>query len=130
MSAFLQNQCYTTLYCVICSGEVIPERIGFDAKLADEIASWRSVHQGLYCLWLDSGEYEEWAKQQLTNAGGQVNLRGRELALQLNATVTTYYWWFHDMDNGLVENCPICNDKLSESDDLNFQRCEKCFIML
>jgi hypothetical protein len=44
------------LYGVACNGEVAPKRIGFDARLAEDIASWRSVHRSLYLLWLDSGE--------------------------------------------------------------------------
>lgn len=118
------------LYCVTCNGEVAPERIGFAAELADDIASWRSVHRSLFCLWLDSGEYEEWAKQQLSDRRGQVNLRGLELASQLNTIVTTYFWWFHDADDGIANSCPVCSGALSEWADRDFQRCGTCFILI
>lgn len=53
------------IYCLACNGEVFPEPIGFDERLAEEIAIWRSVHQSLYRLWLDSCEYEIWAAERL-----------------------------------------------------------------
>lgn len=102
------------LCCVKCNGEIAPERIGFDAKLADEIAAWRSVHRSLYCLWLDSGEYEEWAKRQLLDPAGRVNCLGRELASELNEWLRTYFWWFHDTDDDDATHCPICGDELTE----------------
>ena len=52
------------LYCVACNGEVAPERIGFDERLAEDIACWLSLHRSLYQLWLDSGEYENWAEKK------------------------------------------------------------------
>ena len=51
------------LKCVDCNGEVAPERIGFDERLAEDIAQWRSVFQSLYLLWIDSNEYERWASE-------------------------------------------------------------------
>jgi len=118
------------LYCVACNGEVAPERIGFDAQLAEDIAFWRSVHASLYHLWLDSGEYEEWAKQRLSDPKGQVHVRGRNLVAKLNDRITAYYWWFHDADDGVPDQCPICHCALSERGDLNFQRCETCFVLI
>src|SRR3954451_21552589 len=38
------------LFCVASNGEVPPERLGFDARFAEEIASWLSVYDSLYRL--------------------------------------------------------------------------------
>lgn len=59
-----------------CNLEVPPERIGFDERLADFLASWRNFHDSFYSLWLDSGEFEEWAKGQLCDPVSAVNTRG------------------------------------------------------
>ena len=73
-----------------CNGEVPPERIGFTAPLAERIASWRNVSRALTTLWLDSGAYEAWAREQLENPRGQVNVSGLELTGELNAYRRTY----------------------------------------
>lgn len=121
------------VYCVACNGEVAPERLGFDAQLAEDIASWRSVHRALYCLWLNSGEYEQWAADRLRDPGGQVNVTGRELAGRLNTIARTYYWWFHDTGacNGqIVSQCPVCQGQLNYSDDRSFGKCEACSVLI
>jgi len=50
------------LACLRCNGEVAPERVGFTAALAEELAFWRDFHDAFYTLWLDSGEFEDWAR--------------------------------------------------------------------
>ena len=72
------------LFCVACNGEVPPERLGFDARFAEEIANWLSVYDSLYRLWLDSGEYENWAATRLSDPQSQVNRTGREIVARLN----------------------------------------------
>jgi hypothetical protein len=62
--------------CLRCNREVLPERIGFSADVAENIASWRSVAESLWLLWLDSGEYEQWAKDKLENPNSQVQRAG------------------------------------------------------
>lgn len=104
------------LYCVHCNGEVAPERIGFSETIAEQIAFWRGLFRSLYVLWLDSGEYEQWALQQLTNPRGTVNVRGMECAASLNQFTRTYYWWFVDNSAaGFVEptDCFVCGKSLS-----------------
>jgi hypothetical protein len=73
------------LACLKCNGEVPPERLGFDAKLAERIAFWRNLHRALYTLWLDSGDYEDWGRAQLEDPEGQVNRSGIEIVKELNA---------------------------------------------
>jgi hypothetical protein len=91
------------LYCVACNGEVAPERIGFDDRLAEDIARWRSVHGALFLLWLDSGEYETWAVERLRDPNGSVNVEGRNIVRRLNEYVRAYYWWMHARTgNGLL----------------------------
>jgi hypothetical protein len=63
---------------------VPPERIGFDEALADALASWQQLHDSFDFLWLDSGDFEEWAKMHLRNPLSVVNSRGIELASKVS----------------------------------------------
>lgn len=121
------------LYCVACNGQVAPERIGFDDRLAEGIAYWRSLHRSLYLLWLDSGEYEDWAADKLRDPNASVNVTGRSIVQRLNQFVRSYYWWFHDAsvdDYVPPERCPICSDHLEQCGDRDFQQCDNCSIVI
>jgi hypothetical protein len=117
--------------CLRCNGEVAPERIGFPAKLAHEIAYWRNLAESLYTLWLDSGDYEQWAKAELEKPTGSVNVIGLDVVRDLNAHRRTYYWWFEDnSDDDFVPlaKCPVCSGDLIQR--LDKLVCEKCSIVV
>lgn len=99
------------LSCACCNLEVPPERIGFDERVADWLAAWRDFHASFYLLWLDSGEFEEWAKGQLSGPTSAVNTRGLELVAQMNVFRRCYLWWFQDEgaeDWQPAKECPRC----------------------
>jgi hypothetical protein len=101
------------LSCARCNLEVPPERIGFAAALADQVAGWRDFHDSFYHLWLDSGEFEAWAAAQLTNPTSVVNERGVALARQLSAWRTCFLWWFvADAESAPPDSCPRCQATL------------------
>jgi len=119
------------LYCLECNGEIAPEKIGFSSDLAEQIASWNSTYGSLYLLWLDSGEYENWAKERMLDPNGQVNQIGFDLVKELSGFGSTYYLWFRESYE--VENptkCPICSQKLSEKEGCKFLVCEHCKIII
>ncbi len=104
------------LACLWCNGEVPLERLGFSEELAERISLWRSLEAALAALWLDSGEYEQWAQAQLENPRGAVNVRGREIVRELNDFRRAYYWWFVDTPSGDCEPltaCPLCGRELT-----------------
>jgi hypothetical protein len=110
---------------------VPPERIEFSADLAEHVAFWRNVHDALFTLWLDSSDYELWARAQLEDPRGPVNLRGAEVVQELNRHCRTYYWWFQASSaNDFIapSQCPRCLAKLVE----RFGRavCEACSIVV
>jgi hypothetical protein len=117
------------LACLKCNGEVPPERIGFSEELAEKIAFWRDLHYALKTLWLDSGEYEAWAKARLEDPAGSLAVRGLEIVAELNAFRRTYYSWFEDQsveDYEPMSPCPRCGGELVP----RFKRrvCEECSI--
>ena len=121
------------LGCAACNGEVPPERLGFDARFAEEIANWLSVYDSLYRLWLDSGEYEAWDAARLSDPRGQVNTSGREIVARLNGIAPAYYWWFVDTEAAEAEPpvlCPVCSGPLAQFDGRDFRVCAACRVLI
>jgi len=50
------------LHCDSCRREVDPERLKLTTEETEAVARWLSTADALYRLWLDSGEYEEYAR--------------------------------------------------------------------
>jgi hypothetical protein len=70
------------------------ERFDFDVALVDALASWRDFHDSFYHLWLDSGEFEDWAAGQLRDPSSPVNTRGLDLVRRLGIHHRCCLWWF------------------------------------
>jgi hypothetical protein len=118
------------LHCDSCRKEVDPERLGLSAEETESVAGWLSAASALYRLWLDSGEYEEYAKARLLDPNGQVNRGGLEVARTLSARIPTRLWFFHDTDDGEPTNCPICRSELDTDVKWGTGRCPKCPIQI
>jgi hypothetical protein len=117
------------IHCNECVCEIDPEKIGLNAKEVDVIANWFRVEQSLYSLWIDSAEYETWAKEKLTDKNGQVLKMGLEAAAILSSKYPTYYCLFHDTDDEIPDRCPICNSNLDKKLP-NYSQCESCKIRI
>lgn len=65
-----------------------------NASVAESVARWRAFHEAFDVLWLDSGEFEDWAADQLSDPASAVNRRGLALARQLSEWRRCYLWWF------------------------------------
>lgn len=116
--------------CLACNGEVPPERIGFGAALAAEIAAWCTVSDALYRLWLDSGEYADWAAARLLDPAGQVNVEGLRIAAALHRFVPTCYRWFRNTeDEEGPAQCPVCAGPLEDSERKGDLVCRACRIV-
>ena len=118
------------LHCDFCRKEVDPERLKLTLEETEAVARWFSVASALYRLWLDSGEYEEYAKARLLDPNGQVNSDGLEVARTLSARIPTRLWFFHDTDDGEPANCPVCRSELDTDVKWGTGRCPKCPIHL
>jgi hypothetical protein len=116
------------IHCAVCRREVAPERISLTAAETDAIADWYRAAGALYRLWLDSGEYEAYAKERLLDPCGQINRRGRELAIAMSVHHPTQFWFFHDTDDGEPTRCPICGGQLSTNVKWGTGMCRPCHI--
>ena len=117
--------------CLRCNGEVSPETVGFSADLVEKLASWRTFHRAFMTLWLDSGEYESWARSELQRPDAPVNVRGRQAVAALNQHRRTYFWWFQDAtadDFSPAATCPLCDAVLAEA--FGKLVCNRCSVVV
>ena len=118
------------IHCLACKNEIDPEVLGLSVQMVDKIADWRSVHNGLFSLWLDSGEYKSWALEKLLDKNGQVNRNGMEIIEELSKLYPTYYWWFNEDDEHEPEVCPLCSESLTKNFRHGNGECLPCKIII
>lgn len=118
------------IHCFNCKNEIDPEVLKLDDKLVDDIASWYQSFQALYALWLNSGEYEAYAKEKLLDRNGQVNKEGMIVAKKLSNYHPTYYWWFYDTDDCEPTVCPNCGNELDQDVKYGTGKCEPCNVVV
>lgn len=116
------------IHCGSCRREVDPERISLTSDETEAIARWFSAHSSLYRLWLDSGEYENYAKERLLDPNGQINVAGRQIAHELSARIPTQMWFFFDTEDGEPTSCPVCGEALNKNVTWGVGQCKSCFI--
>jgi len=68
------------IHCSDCRREVDPARVQLTVEETELVAHWYSAASALYRLWLNSGEYEDYAKARLIDPEGQVNREGLHVA--------------------------------------------------
>ncbi len=117
--------------CINCNKELSPERLEPTAEMVEVVVSWRQFYSCFYWLWLDSGEFEEWAYQQLSNPRSPVNQRSYRVCQVLSTLRPCYYWYFQDTgadDFESLSHCPNCGGNLTRL----FERlvCEACQILI
>jgi predicted nucleic acid-binding Zn ribbon protein len=113
--------------------ELRPEALAPSAELVDNLASWRDFYGAFYALWLDSAEFETWARSQLADPTGPVNMRGLSLRSQLESNHRkTYYWWFQDTgtdDFEALVACPVCRSCLVDRGLVGLV-CDACSVLV
>jgi hypothetical protein len=131
MSALSSNP----IHCVNCNLEVRPETLELTPELIEAIAFWGRPYDAIDRLWLDSREYEDWAKEQLSDISSAVNVRGRAVQDQLNRLRRCYYWFFQDAssdDYEPMKECPSCGKPLLPYTHGIFPQlvCEPCSLII
>jgi len=125
---------YNPVNCVNCNLEVRPEILQPDPQLVDAIAHWRWIYDAIDHLWLDSAEYEQWAREQLSDISSPVHKHGRHVQQELNNLRRCYYWVFQDQsadDYEPISNCPSCGRPMLDYEHGIFKQlvCEQCSIV-
>ena len=103
------------IVCADCNLEIEVNQLNFDIKTIEEIANWRNFHYCFFNLWLDSGEFETWAKEKLTLSESPVNRRALALLEKIRISYDCFYWWFVDNsedDFQPILDCPNCGKEL------------------
>ena len=81
------------------------------------VAQWNALYHAIDVLWLDSGAYEAWAREQLADITSAVNTLGRAVQSELNDTRRCYYWYFQDQsvdEYRPLRSCPVCGGALRD----------------
>jgi hypothetical protein len=107
---------FNPIHCLDCNREVAPERLGLSAKLAEAVATWHWTYGAIDALELASGEYEQWARDQLLDPASPPNVEGRVVVERLNELNRCYFWFFEpeaDDDWRPRSTCPICDEPLT-----------------
>lgn len=103
--------------CMKCN--LVVDNTGLHLSTTDRksLVKWRKTYWNIYSLWLDSGEYEDWAAEKLQSFQGQVNSEGRQLARRILGRGPCFYWLFWDETNELAypRKCPSCQRDWSAS---------------
>lgn len=118
------------LHCDFCRKEVDPESLKLTVEETEAVVSWFSTAGPLYQLWLNSGEYEEYAKARLLDPDGQVNRDGLKAARMLSSRIPTLVWFFYDTDDGDPTHCPVCRNELATDVKWGTGACLSCRIQL
>ena len=126
---------YNPIHCMDCNLEISPETLELPESLIDAIAFWRNIYDSIDRLWLASGDYEAWAKDQLLLIESPVNTLGRKVQMDLNRLHRCYYWHFQDEDDEKfcpARKCPICDKELTIYPNGLFQQllCESCSLVM
>ena len=103
---------FNPIRCVTCDLEVSPESLKLSVEQAEAVASWNAPAEGIYRLWIASGEYEVWAGRQLSDLQSPINVDGRRVAEALNAVRRCYFWL--PSDDGF-DACPGCGGELAKT---------------
>ena len=125
---------YNPLHCIDCNLEVAPESLALSERFIEKLVSWRDLYDAIDQLWLDSGEYETWAREQLTDITSSVNSRGMALQRDLDVSRRCYFWYFQDQSiEGFqpITQCPNCHGPLAVYPNGIFPQfvCEQCGII-
>jgi len=127
---FVYDLSCSPIYCSECRKIVDAERLNLSPELVDAIFRWQGAFGALYNLWLDSGEYELWAKERMLDPLGQVNIDGLQIARELSKTLPTRYWWFHDTEDPMPSCCPSCSSNLQPAGKYGDFRCCQCPVLI
>ncbi|WP_339612831.1 hypothetical protein [uncultured Rubinisphaera sp.] len=118
------------IHCASCRGEIDPERLQLTENEVESIVRWHSVASALYRLWLDSGEYEHYAKEKLLDPRGQINQQAQELAIAMSLRLPTRFWYFHDTEDGDPIRCPVCGNQLDAAVEWGVGICRPCHVQM
>jgi predicted nucleic acid-binding Zn ribbon protein len=118
------------MHCLVCNGEVPPERVDLPQELAERLADWNRLSYAFSILWLDSAEYEAFAAGELFRVESVLNQRGLALAEALNRIAPAYFALPDDQSRDEYAPrsvCPLCKGQLIRADSRHDWRvCHAC----
>ena len=125
---------FNPLHCIDCNLEINPPSLVLTDFQIEAIAYWNQLYDAIFRLWLDSAEYEDWARVQLMDIDSPINRRGLALCQDLQAIRRCYYWYHQDETVDGFEpltNCPKCHLPFTVYSNGSFLQfvCQPCGII-
>jgi predicted nucleic acid-binding Zn ribbon protein len=126
---------FNPLHCIDCNLEILPESLALSEPLVEDIVEWARLYEAIHALWLDSGPYEGWAKDQLSDIESPANQRGLDVRKKLEKIRPCYYRYFQDQsadDFKAATICPSCGGSLTPYLQGIFPQliCQSCKIIM
>jgi predicted nucleic acid-binding Zn ribbon protein len=115
---------------------ISPNRLHLSKELTSELLLWQHQFDSLYKLWLNSGDQEKQALEQLSSIDSEVNKIGLTLTHKLGQVHQCYYWWFidkSDENHAKFSACPNCKtDLIKRKNKINIDTyiCKQCKIII
>jgi predicted nucleic acid-binding Zn ribbon protein len=121
-------------HCGRCNLEVQLDTLVLANDYVEQVVRWRTLYAACYHLWLDSGEYEDWASEQLFAIDSPVNQLGVISCTTWKDKGQIYYWYDQSQKStvtGAMEYCPRCGNLFSNYTEGVFPQrlCERCHII-
>jgi len=125
---------YNPIHCIDCNLEVAPTRLPITSGIVRSVANWCWLYSAIDRLWLASGDYEEWAKAELSDIHSSVNRLGLSARSDVDSVRRCYYWLFQDQsvdEFESIEICPICSLAFTRYDEGIYPqlKCEGCSLI-
>lgn len=125
---------HNPLCCLDCNLEIEPSSVPLPIRLIEPVATWRSSYDAIYRLWVASGDYEDWAKAQLSDITSPINVDGIRLRALIDPVRRCFFWHFQDQSVDSfapLTHCPNCGSRLSAYHRGIFVQyiCEQCSIV-
>lgn len=113
---------------IVCSNCNLDRVLNLISDLNKEIREWNLAYNKTYKIWLNSDKEIE----ELDNPLSNLNIKGLQITLKLNAINPSYYWW-HINEDKTFSNCPNCDNKLLIVDNSysdSHKVCNNCRILI
>jgi hypothetical protein len=80
------------LPCGACGGSIDVDKIKGPREAIHLLKRWIDQAYAIEMLWFASGEYEDWAKNELDSGKSKLNQLGRQVAQKLTPAVPTWLY--------------------------------------
>jgi hypothetical protein len=121
------------VWCIRCNAPVKRATHFFRPAAKNSLGRWKAEFESIYRLWLESGDYESWARRQLTSLAAPINRTGLKL-VRANSKLDgrkLYYYFDQFLDRPVrARKCPACGGALNIVQGRSLGLCSRCLLAI